>query len=220
MASALCLRDALASKCLVPVLSGDYFFRPWCFSEWQSFVDRENLLHLDITSDALIVRIIHNDGKHFPHRAHEYQSLDFKDCCTTSGNFQNHAKFPRFEEKIELLAEAVATVVERAPVFEHSWPASEVDFLKIAHSAIDEDYVMDSLGQILTFYSYKGGVGRSMALVNVATLLAKWRQKVLVIDWDLEAPGIESYFKKYLDLSKIAEDSRCSRPCTRPRSWK
>lgn len=61
---------------------------------------------------------------------------------------------------------------------------------------------MSALGQVLTFYSYKGGVGRSMGLANVATLLAKWRRKVLVVDWDLEAPGIESYFKKLIDLSE------------------
>ncbi len=47
---------------------------------------------------------------------------------------------------------------------------------------------------IYTFYSYKGGVGRSMALANVAALLAKWSKKVLVVDWDLEAPGIERFF--------------------------
>ena len=56
---------------------------------------------------------------------------------------------------------------------------------------------MSALGHILTFYSYKGGVGRSMGLANVATLFAKWRRRVLVIDWDLEAPGIEAYFKNY-----------------------
>lgn len=62
---------------------------------------------------------------------------------------------------------------------------------------------MDSLGQVLTFYSYKGGVGRSMGLANVAALLSKWRRKVLIVDWDLEAPGIESYFEKYAQISKI-----------------
>jgi cellulose biosynthesis protein BcsQ len=61
---------------------------------------------------------------------------------------------------------------------------------------------MDSLGQILTFYSYKGGVGRSMGLVNVAVLLAKWKRKVLMIDWDLEAPGLESYFEAKTNLSE------------------
>jgi cellulose biosynthesis protein BcsQ len=61
------------------------------------------------------------------------------------------------------------------------------------------------MGQILTFYSYKGGVGRSMALANIAVLLAQKGKKVLVIDWDLEAPGLEYYFRKYVDIEKVAK---------------
>lgn len=49
-------------------------------------------------------------------------------------------------------------------------------------------------GRIYTFYSYKGGVGRSMALANIAALMTKWGEKVLIIDWDLEAPGLELFF--------------------------
>ena len=53
-------------------------------------------------------------------------------------------------------------------------------------------------GKIVTFYSYKGGVGRSMALANVARLLANslegMSQRVLVIDWDLDAPGLHRFF--------------------------
>jgi MinD-like ATPase involved in chromosome partitioning or flagellar assembly len=45
-------------------------------------------------------------------------------------------------------------------------------------------------GRIVTFYSYKGGTGRSMALANVAWLLAFSGKRVLVIDWDLEAPDL------------------------------
>jgi hypothetical protein len=47
---------------------------------------------------------------------------------------------------------------------------------------------------IYTFYSYKGGVGRSMALANVAELFYQAGLKVLMIDWDLEAPGLERFF--------------------------
>lgn len=47
---------------------------------------------------------------------------------------------------------------------------------------------------IYTFYSYKGGVGRSMALANVAECFYLQGLKVLMIDWDLEAPGLESFF--------------------------
>lgn len=53
---------------------------------------------------------------------------------------------------------------------------------------------MANQGIIYTFYSYKGGVGRSMALANVAALLAQRGRKVLIVDWDLEAPGIEKFF--------------------------
>lgn len=45
----------------------------------------------------------------------------------------------------------------------------------------------------VTFYSFKGGVGRSMALVNVAALLAEAGNRVLLVDFDLEAPGLPSY---------------------------
>lgn len=47
---------------------------------------------------------------------------------------------------------------------------------------------------IITFYSYKGGVGRSMALANVAELLYQRGLDVLMVDWDLEAPGLERFF--------------------------
>ncbi len=47
---------------------------------------------------------------------------------------------------------------------------------------------------IYTFYSYKGGVGRSMALAGIAHLFARRGLRVLAIDFDLEAPGLERYF--------------------------
>ncbi len=50
------------------------------------------------------------------------------------------------------------------------------------------------MAKIITFYSYKGGVGRSMCLANAGVLLCKWNYKVLVVDWDLEAPGLENFY--------------------------
>src|ERR1017187_2313521 len=47
---------------------------------------------------------------------------------------------------------------------------------------------------IVTCYSYKGGVGRSMAIANLAEYLCLKGARVVVIDWDLEAPGLESFF--------------------------
>lgn len=49
-----------------------------------------------------------------------------------------------------------------------------------------------------TFYSYKGGVGRTLALVNVANRLAEFGKKVCILDFDLEAPGLQSKYVKEL----------------------
>jgi len=49
-------------------------------------------------------------------------------------------------------------------------------------------------GLVYTFYSFKGGVGRSMAVANIGVALALQGRRVLLLDWDLEAPGLEHYF--------------------------
>src|SRR5216683_4002995 len=58
-------------------------------------------------------------------------------------------------------------------------------------------------GRIVTFYSYKGGTGRTMALANTAWILASNGLKVLVVDWDLESPGLHKFFHPFLDASAI-----------------
>ena len=56
---------------------------------------------------------------------------------------------------------------------------------------------------VVTFYSFKGGVGRSMALVNVASDLVKRGKKVLIVDFDLEAPGLDTF-----DTTRSAKQGR------------
>ena len=60
-------------------------------------------------------------------------------------------------------------------------------------------------GQVVTFYSYKGGTGRTMALANVAWILAAAGKRVLVADWDLEAPGLHKFFRPFLDIDTVAD---------------
>ncbi len=55
---------------------------------------------------------------------------------------------------------------------------------------------------IVTFYSFKGGVGRSLALINVAFGLIKRGRNVLVVDMDLEAPGISSFLSRNKELAR------------------
>jgi len=64
-------------------------------------------------------------------------------------------------------------------------------------------------GQIITFYSYKGGTGRSMAVANLSCLLgrdlSRTSQRVLIMDWDLEAPGLHRYFSARCELPQFRE---------------
>lgn len=65
-------------------------------------------------------------------------------------------------------------------------------------------------GKIVTFYSFKGGVGRTMALANVAFIAAMNGKRVLTMDWDLEAPGLAYYFRGLLDPqdARAVKDAR------------
>ncbi|MFB6889498.1 FxSxx-COOH system tetratricopeptide repeat protein [Kitasatospora sp. NPDC056327] len=55
-----------------------------------------------------------------------------------------------------------------------------------------------STGTVVTFYSFKGGTGRTMALANLGWILASQGLRVLVVDWDLEAPGLHRYYHPLL----------------------
>ena len=62
-------------------------------------------------------------------------------------------------------------------------------------------------GRVVTFYSYKGGTGRTMALANVAWILAANGHRVLVADWDLESPGLHRFYNPFLAAATVRETS-------------
>jgi tetratricopeptide (TPR) repeat protein/MinD-like ATPase involved in chromosome partitioning or flagellar assembly len=57
---------------------------------------------------------------------------------------------------------------------------------------------------IVGFYSFKGGVGRTMALANVAYFMARRGRNVLVVDLDMEAPGLGVFLKSLDELGEPA----------------
>jgi tetratricopeptide (TPR) repeat protein len=58
-------------------------------------------------------------------------------------------------------------------------------------------------GTVVTFYSYKGGTGRTMALANVAWVLAASGRRVLAVDWDLDSPGLHRFYHPFLPPSVL-----------------
>lgn len=71
-------------------------------------------------------------------------------------------------------------------------------------------------GQVVTFYSYDEGVGRSFLTANVAATLAAWGNSVVCVDWDLEEAALHRYFAPYVHatepgLLELTEDIRAGR---------
>ncbi len=53
---------------------------------------------------------------------------------------------------------------------------------------------------VVTFYSYKGGVGRTTSLISFANYYAyHYKKKIVILDFDFEAPGFTNYFDFSLD---------------------
>lgn len=74
--------------------------------------------------------------------------------------------------------------------------------------------------KVVTFYSFKGGMGRTTALAGVALTLAKKGCNVMMVDTDIEAPGLASLF---LDEERVLNgvlDYMIEHPITPERSVK
>jgi cellulose biosynthesis protein BcsQ len=54
-----------------------------------------------------------------------------------------------------------------------------------------------------TFYSYKGGTGRSLLLANIAHYLARLGKRVVAVDFDFEAPGL--HYKLNVNPATVPE---------------
>lgn len=60
----------------------------------------------------------------------------------------------------------------------------------------------------ITFYSFKGGVGRTMAMANVAHQMAQNGKRVFMMDFDLEAPGLTLMKEFYPDEESVKRRRR------------
>lgn len=60
--------------------------------------------------------------------------------------------------------------------------------------------------KVVTFYSFKGGMGRTTALAATALCLAQKGKNVLLIDTDIEAPGLISLFLDEGDVRRGTVD--------------
>ncbi len=96
-------------------------------------------------------------------------------------------------EDMVLFETSLEAVLQDAPHFQlEDLPGVTV----VDRLATDTDWSIISpistLGSRIVFFSIKGGVGRSTALAAAAWSLAQTGKKVMVLDLDLESPGLSS----------------------------
>ena len=107
-----------------------------------------------------------------PHVGEPGQILDFKDCLLDLIN--TSTTYPLSDQLGNILPNVY--VVDRLAQ-EATWETISSDISTVSR---------------IVFYSIKGGVGRSTALAACAWALADSGQRVLVLDLDLESPGLST----------------------------
>ncbi|HEY9865296.1 MAG TPA: AAA family ATPase [Candidatus Obscuribacterales bacterium] len=82
------------------------------------------------------------------------------------------------------------------------WPEALARSAEIPENIVFPSDLDDDLERpiIATFYSLRGGVGRSTALAYTARILARRGRTVLCLDMDLEAPGLTTLFGKEQEI--------------------
>ena len=77
----------------------------------------------------------------------------------------------------------------------------------IWHPSKDIEYpeiLPSNLPPVVAFHSFKGGVGRTTHALALAQALTSKNQKVLLVDGDMEAPGISWVFERRLPNSPVS----------------
>ncbi|MCW5250148.1 KGGVGR-motif variant AAA ATPase [Streptomyces sp. SHP 1-2] len=99
---------------------------------------------------------------------------------------------PDEAEFLEQEEPGVAPVAAQLPLWPEALASGQADEITVRFPS--EDYGTLPSPVVSTFYSLRGGVGRSTALAHAARVIAEQGLTVLCIDMDLEAPGLASLF--------------------------
>ena len=89
------------------------------------------------------------------------------------------------------IVENIAFYIAERPIAKKAWIQTQ-ELQEAVWSY--EEAVQENGTKIITFYSFKGGMGRTTALAGVALALLKQGYNIMMIDTDIEAPGLATLF--------------------------
>lgn len=112
------------SRCLLPILSPEYFRSSWCRSEWESMLDRERRLGFRTPENpsALIYPVRFFDGQHFPREAIDMQWKDLSDWNFPVPSFAQTQAYLDFITAVKDAANDIAMLISAAPPWQNDWP--------------------------------------------------------------------------------------------------
>lgn len=99
---------------------------------------------------------------------------------------------------------------DTTPIRDHVWLFEKYLTNLYWDDSQGQHKTQSSGSKLVSFYSFKGGVGRTTSMLMAAIALARQGKKVILIDFDLEAPGIaglfpQEYLPKYGLLDFLVE---------------
>ncbi len=96
------------------------------------------------------------------------------------------------EESSEWYTEhGIKFYLSERPIAKKAWVSRKTDIDAVWPY---EDALRRDKPRVITFYSFKGGMGRTTALAGTALQLARKGKNVMMIDMDIEAPGLATLF--------------------------
>jgi TIR domain len=128
-------RELARSRVLVPLLSRMYFDSPWCQSEFDLVLKRE-----EESGKPLIVPAVIHDGKHFPDSAKKQQSALLSDYA--------NPRMRRESQLGEMLVECirawtpmVVAAIQAAPACDPAWEHHHVEAMNLTFEESSQKHV-------------------------------------------------------------------------------
>lgn len=121
----LALQQALqTSRCLLAVLSSQYFGSQWCLAELETMLAREKLLGLRAEGNpsGLIYPVVFSGNKFFPDDVRTIQQKDLSNFAYTHQNFRNSPKYESFQDAIRKVCDDLGEMILGAPTWQGNWP--------------------------------------------------------------------------------------------------
>lgn len=122
----LVLQQALqTSRCLLAVLSRQYFSSKWCLAEWNTMLERERLLGLrtpEKPSSLIYPIIFSGEEEDFDETTKTIQQKDLREFAFTYAAFKDSLMYGRFQNAMKEVCQDLSKMIIEAPPWDKSWP--------------------------------------------------------------------------------------------------